>query len=94
MRDINRIDAFCAKLAEIWKKVPDLRFFQLMANVTEKNDLFYTEDDQALTLIAAYVDKMSLESDERDAVIKKILNDIEKMNIDIQKIIENQKEGK
>lgn len=90
MRDINRIDAFCAKLAEIWKKVPDLRFFQLMANVTEKNDLFYTEDDQALTMIAAYVDKMS----ERDTVIEKILNDIEKMNIDIQKIIENQKEGK
>ena len=90
MRDINRIDAFCAKLAEIWKKVPDLRFFQLMANVTEKNDLFYTEDDQALTMIAAYVDKMS----ERDTVIEKILDDIEKMNIDIQKIIENQKEGK
>lgn len=90
MRDINRIDAFCAKLAEIWKKVPDLRFFQLMANVTEKNDLFYTEDDKALTMIAAYVDKMS----ERDTVIEKILNDIEKMNIDIQKIIENQKEGK
>lgn len=90
MRDINRIDAFCAKLAEIWKKVPDLRFFQLMANVTEKNDLFYTEDDQALTMIAAYVDKMS----ERDTIIEKILDDIEKMNIDIQKIIENQKEGR
>lgn len=90
MRDINRIDAFCAKLAEIWKKVPDLRFFQLMANVTEKSDLFYTEDDQALTMIAAYVDKMS----ERDTIIEKMLNDIEKLNIDIQKIIENQKEGK
>lgn len=94
MRDINRIDAFCAKLAEIWKKVPDLRFFQLMAIVTEKNDLFYTEDDQALTMIAALVDKISLKHDEKDTVIEKMQDDIKKMKIDIQKIIENQKEGK
>ena len=33
MRDPKRIDKFCNQLADIWKKVPDWRFGQLMVNV-------------------------------------------------------------
>ena len=32
MRDPKRIDKFCWRLAEAWKKAPDWRFGQLMVN--------------------------------------------------------------
>ena len=50
MRDINRIDKFCQRLAKVWKKVPDWRFGQLITNVfgTLENDPFFLEDDEVI----------------------------------------------
>lgn len=51
MRNADRIDPFCAKLAELWHKVPDWRFGQLMSNVLSeyygdtKRDPFFVEDN-------------------------------------------------
>lgn len=48
MRDVNRIDIFCNKLATYWKQVPDLRFGQLMLNIfsiCERDPWFYEEDE-------------------------------------------------
>lgn len=33
MRDLKRIDKFCDLLKEIWKRVPDWRFGQLISNL-------------------------------------------------------------
>ena len=57
MRDLNRIPDFCNKLAEIWMKVPDFRFGQLINNVCAftRNDNFYTEDDKMIKKIEEYV---------------------------------------
>jgi len=48
MRDINRIDKFCNELAKYWKKIPDVRFGQLILNVfglCERDPWFYEEDE-------------------------------------------------
>ena len=52
MRDINRIDDFCKKLAEYWKMYPDYRFFQMIINVLDGNNMdpWFLEEDQALKL--------------------------------------------
>lgn len=57
MRDKNRIDAFCLRLAEAWKNVPDWRFGQLVCNLQRANgnDMFYVEDDKAIELIESYL---------------------------------------
>lgn len=57
MRDINRIDPFCEELKEIWKKVPDWRFFQLINNFQRYigSDGFYLEEDKALTKLREFV---------------------------------------
>lgn len=54
MRDINRIDGYCKRLAKIWKKVPDWRFGQLMCNLlgevyTKIGDPFFPEDEEMFT---------------------------------------------
>lgn len=57
MRDPNRIYKFCIKLAEVWSKVPDWRFGQLIANLTcdmTPQEIFYAEDDKMLKLIEEY----------------------------------------
>ena len=48
MRDPKRIDKFCNQLADIWKKVPDWRFGQLMVNFLGSldRDPFFPEDDE------------------------------------------------
>lgn len=57
MRDINRIDVICAKIAEIWKTVPDWRFMQLLVNFQEAigGDGFYLEDDRFIKLFNEFV---------------------------------------
>lgn len=57
MRDINRIDTICAKIAEIWKTVPDWRFMQLLVNFQEAigTDGFYLEDDRFIKLFNEFV---------------------------------------
>lgn len=54
MRDPNRIDEFCKRLATAWKTyVPDQRFGQLMMNVFSSihGDPFFPEDDEMIGLI-------------------------------------------
>ena len=54
MRSQNRIDLIMTKLTKLWKLYPDLRFCQLLYNVSisigwkRYNDLFYIEDDKLL----------------------------------------------
>ncbi len=54
MRDPTRIDKFCDTLKELWHRVPDWRFGQLMSNflgdvyAETKRDIFYIEDDEML----------------------------------------------
>lgn len=60
MRDPDRIDEFCATLAELWHKVPDWRFGQLVYNVIgevskeTKTPPFYIEDDVIIKEIKNY----------------------------------------
>ena len=57
MRNPNRIDEFCEKLAELWHKVPDWRFGQLLINALQKTSLqaiFYIEDEDLLHKIENY----------------------------------------
>ena len=51
MRDINRIEPFLNKLEELWKLNPDIRFGQMVYNLTRGRDLFNLEDDKMLELI-------------------------------------------
>ena len=58
MRDIRRIDEFCARLAEAWKEVPDWRFGQMIENfkrASKHEDIFYIEDDKMIEEIESYL---------------------------------------
>ena len=63
MRDPNRIDEFCATLAELWNKVPDWRFGQFVYNViSEVSNItntppFYIEDEVMLREMKNYFNK-------------------------------------
>ena len=60
MRDPNRIDKFCNELAQLWHKVPDWRFGQLMCNLlgeytrTTKKDSFFPEDNELMEFFKNY----------------------------------------
>ena len=47
-RDIKRIDGYMARLAGMWKCVPDWRFGQMMCNLLGScgRDPFFVEDDK------------------------------------------------
>lgn len=54
MRDPNRIDAFCARLAAAWKEnCPDMRFGQFIMNAFGGlgKDPFFPEDDKMIEFI-------------------------------------------
>ena len=61
MRDPNRIQAFCNRLAQAWRVNPDLRFGQLMWNAMHEferdthRDTFYVEDEEMIKYIEQYV---------------------------------------
>ena len=59
MRNPNRIDEFCRRLAAAWKHdVPDWRFGQLMSNLFSSfdgRDPFFIEDDEMIDLIESYL---------------------------------------
>lgn len=63
MRDPNRIDKFCAELAQFWHKVPDWRFGQLMTNIMSQyisdygRDAFYVEDEEFFKWIGTLFDE-------------------------------------
>lgn len=53
MRDPKRIDKFCQRLGEVWKKVPDMRFGQLMINILGSlpKDPWLYEENEMIGLI-------------------------------------------
>lgn len=61
MRDPKRIDEITAKLNEIWHKYPDMRFWQLLLNISWdfKGDAFFMEDDKVIAALEK-VDKEGL----------------------------------
>lgn len=54
MRDPKRITPFCEDLAELWSKVPDWRFGQLMSNLMSHymsetgRDVWFVEDNELM----------------------------------------------
>lgn len=61
MRDPDRIQAFCNELAELWRKVPDWRFGQLLCNVIGAEfpgqDIFFPEDNVMMNHFRHYFEK-------------------------------------
>ena len=62
MRDKDRIKRIIAKFALLWEEMPDMRFCQLVSNITNKDDIFYVEDTE--------FEKMLDEMSERFLVVK------------------------
>jgi len=65
MRDPKRIPEILNTLQEIWEKVPDWRFFQLISNIPWKDmqkDSFFYEDDKTLASLKAYLEKFKDEN--------------------------------
>lgn len=62
MRDINRIDPLLAKLGEVWKQHPDMRFGQLIINLLDNlgKDPWYLEDDVWADYLNNYLKKDTL----------------------------------
>lgn len=48
-RDPDRIAPFLAAVEALWRRYPDMRFGQLVANVLPR-DPFYVEDEEAVAL--------------------------------------------
>ena len=59
MRDPNRIDSFCKRLAAAWKNFPDWRFGQFMVNALceMERDPFFPEDDEMIGYLEEYAKK-------------------------------------
>ena len=64
MRDPNRIDKYCERLAAMWKKVPDWRFGQLLSNLLGRyiaetsNDIFFPEDEDMFAALEYVMDEI------------------------------------
>ena len=63
MRDANRIYPFSTILASEWMKLSDMRFGQLIENLSSfvrtkygKEDLFYIEDEELISMLKEYVE--------------------------------------
>ena len=60
MRNPERIDAYCDRLKELWHKVPDWRFGQLMCNLLGQytsdtgNVPFFPEDEELFGFFDKY----------------------------------------
>lgn len=68
MRDPKRIDEFCDLLKELWKRVPDWRFGQLISNLGRQfrsdfewtpGALFYMEDEEFMNELARILAKFN-----------------------------------
>lgn len=61
MRDVERIQKFCDRLAALWKnEVPDWRFGQLISNFLRDyhHDTFYLEEDEFMEELELYIERM------------------------------------
>ena len=69
MRNPDRINEFCNRLAACWHKVPDWRFGQLMSNILgeyvaeKKRDIFFPEDDEMIEFFEDYFKPKSSPAD-------------------------------
>ena len=64
MRDPKRIDKFCDLLKELWKRVPDWRFGQLISNLGKQLEwtpggFFYAEDEEFMNELARILAKFN-----------------------------------
>lgn len=64
MRDPKRIDKFCDLLKEIWKRVPDWRFGQLISNLGRQFEwtpggFFYAEDEEFMDTLEGILAKLN-----------------------------------
>ena len=60
MRDIDRIGIFLKKVEELWGKLPDWRFGQLLTNfIAAKGDIFYWEEDKFLEELEDYINNIT-----------------------------------
>ena len=64
MRDPKRIDKCCDLLKEIWKRVPDWRFGQLISNLGRQLEwtpggFFYAEDEEFMNELARILAKFN-----------------------------------
>lgn len=64
MRDPKRIDKFCDLLKELWKRVPDWRFGQLISNLGRQLEwtpggFFYAEDEEFMNELARILAKFN-----------------------------------
>ena len=69
MRDMNRINSFCERLAIAWKNVPDQRFGQLMCNIlgdmqAKGRDPFFPEEKEMIEFIEEWCSARSIWDDE------------------------------
>lgn len=57
MRDPKRIRIFCNRLADVWERVPDWRFGQLIINVFGSLDIdpWFLEEDKMIEKIEDYI---------------------------------------
>jgi len=65
MRDPNRIQKYCNKLAEIWSQVPDWRLGQLMVNFIDRGGgtlAFYMEDEDFIIMLESFIKETTNES--------------------------------
>lgn len=65
MRDPDRIQAFCNRLAKAWRRLPDWRFGQLMSNALGEmaangRDPFFPEEEEMIKFIEAYCEKYGI----------------------------------
>ena len=58
MRNPDRIDPFLERLGKAWKRVPDWRFGQFMANISRSmdRDMFFPEDDEMIDFIEKLIE--------------------------------------
>ena len=61
MRNPDRIYGYCARLCELWRRVPDWRFGQLMCNMLGQysadtgGDPFFVEDEWLFKFFEKYM---------------------------------------
>lgn len=58
MRDPNRIDDFCSRLAVAWKTYPDFRFGQMFMNIMNIEghpEIYYAEDSTMIAFIEKWM---------------------------------------
>ena len=65
MRNPERIDEFCTRLAAAWKRLPDWRFGQLICNcfgeLAQQKDPFFPEEKEMIEFIEEYCAKHGYE---------------------------------